>query len=72
MMLTFWSCNPEQAMYDQLARDCDREWLEWQREQDDDEDELLAAEFMEDPDAAEWPWWLDLPYEVQQPQVFGP
>lgn len=71
MTFCYFSCDPEAALYAQLAADCDREWLEWQREQDDEEDEQLAAEFMEEPDG-EWPWWLDLPYEVQEPQVFTP
>lgn len=76
MSLTIFVCDPWESYLQQLAIDSDREWLEHERQEDLDHEEMLRAEFFEALEADEiteddWPWWADKPWDVEYPQVFA-
>jgi hypothetical protein len=48
---------------------------EWELEQDLQHEAQMARsyfDYWQDPDEEAWPWYAETPYEVQEPEVFGP
>lgn len=65
-------CGLEEMWFAQLNDQGEREQEEWEREEDRDQEELLAREFVEDMEDGldpELPFYADLPYEVEEPEI---
>jgi hypothetical protein len=68
-MTSFFFCDPEQTMLDELKRESERDWLQWNHEQDLARERELATRYMDGNEECPWPWYADKPFEVVEPEI---
>lgn len=67
---TIFTCNDmEEAWVAQLCADSDREQDEMERQEDLDNEELIAHDAVDQGEVESWPWYTDAPLEVEDPEV---
>lgn len=67
---TIFTCNDmEEAWIAQLCIDSDYERDEMERQEDLDNEELLAHVAVDRDEVELWPWYADAPLEVEDPEV---